>query len=76
MHYPNLASTPAPHATYFESIGLPLDELLADELGAAGWVDDDRLTIEATTVTEARPLSPVCNRLSIAPLIRGTTPSF
>lgn len=35
------------HATYFESIGLPLDELLADELSAAGWVDDDRLTIES-----------------------------
>jgi glycerophosphoryl diester phosphodiesterase len=34
------------HATYFESIGLPLDELLAAELAAAGWENDPRLTIE------------------------------
>ncbi len=34
------------HATYFVSIGLPLDELFAAELAAAGWSDDDRLTVE------------------------------
>jgi len=34
------------HATYFESIGLPLDELFAAEIAAAGWNDDDRLTVE------------------------------
>jgi glycerophosphoryl diester phosphodiesterase len=36
------------HATYFEAIGLPLDELLATELKAAGWDDKPkRLTIES-----------------------------
>lgn len=35
------------HATYFASIGLPLDELLAAELTAAGWQDDRRLTVES-----------------------------
>ena len=35
------------HATYFESIGLPLDELFATELRSAGWESDDRLTIES-----------------------------
>jgi glycerophosphoryl diester phosphodiesterase len=35
------------HPTYFESIGLPLDELFAAELGAAGWGDDNnRLVVE------------------------------
>ncbi|MET4781173.1 glycerophosphodiester phosphodiesterase family protein [Glaciihabitans sp. UYNi722] len=34
------------HATYFESIGMPLDELFAGELSAAGWESDGRLTIE------------------------------
>lgn len=34
------------HASYFESIGLPLDELFAAEAGAAGWQNDTRLTIE------------------------------
>ncbi|MCU1530010.1 MAG: glycerophosphodiester phosphodiesterase [Frondihabitans sp.] len=34
------------HATYFESIGLPLDELFVAELAAAGWLDDPRLTVE------------------------------
>jgi len=34
------------HASYFASIGLPLDELFAAELTAAGWSDDDRLTVE------------------------------
>lgn len=32
------------HATYFESIGLPLDELVAQELG--GWASRDRLIVE------------------------------
>lgn len=35
------------HATYFESIGLPLDELFAAELGSAGWRSDPRLTVES-----------------------------
>lgn len=36
------------HASYFESIGLPLDELLEAELDDAGWGPDDaRLTTEA-----------------------------
>ena len=35
------------HATYFDSIGLPLGELLADELRQRRWVDDPRLTIES-----------------------------
>ncbi len=36
------------HATYFESIGLPLDELFAAELDDAGWGGNDgRLIIEA-----------------------------
>ena len=36
------------HATYFESLGLPLDELLARDLNEAGWNGAaDRLTIEA-----------------------------
>lgn len=34
------------HAAYFESIGLPLDELFAAELSAAGWSADPRLTVE------------------------------
>ena len=35
------------HASYFASIGLPLDELVAAELSAAGWSDDPRLTVES-----------------------------
>lgn len=36
------------HATYFDSIGLPLDELFAEEVNAAGWNGaDGRLTIES-----------------------------
>jgi glycerophosphoryl diester phosphodiesterase len=35
------------HATYFESIGLPLDELFAAEAREAGWHDGGRLTVEA-----------------------------
>ncbi|MBC7442967.1 MAG: glycerophosphodiester phosphodiesterase [Ramlibacter sp.] len=36
------------HATYFDSIGLPLDELFAAEVNTAGWnAGDGRLTIES-----------------------------
>ncbi|MEX1078101.1 MAG: glycerophosphodiester phosphodiesterase family protein [Homoserinimonas sp.] len=35
------------HASYFESIGLPLDELFAAEARDAGWHNTGRLTIEA-----------------------------
>jgi glycerophosphoryl diester phosphodiesterase len=36
------------HASYFDELGLPLDELFAAELDAAGWGrGDDRLIIEA-----------------------------
>lgn len=35
------------HATYFEQLGLPLDELVADALAQAGWTGDDRLAIES-----------------------------
>ncbi|MBB5632861.1 glycerophosphoryl diester phosphodiesterase [Cryobacterium mesophilum] len=39
------------HATYFESIGLPLDELFAAELSSAGWSSDPRLTVECFETT-------------------------
>ena len=39
------------HAAYFESIGLPLDALVADELQAAGWAGDERLTIARQSIT-------------------------
>jgi glycerophosphoryl diester phosphodiesterase len=35
------------HATYFESMGLPLDELFAAELVESGWWGDSRLTVES-----------------------------
>jgi glycerophosphoryl diester phosphodiesterase len=36
------------HATYFESLGLPLDELFAAELAEAGWGDErERLVVES-----------------------------
>jgi glycerophosphoryl diester phosphodiesterase len=35
------------HATYFESIGLPLDELVSNELAASGWRDSPTLTVES-----------------------------
>ncbi|HEY0259536.1 MAG TPA: glycerophosphodiester phosphodiesterase family protein [Lacisediminihabitans sp.] len=35
------------HATYFASIGMPLGELFAAELTAAGWAHDDRLVVES-----------------------------
>lgn len=42
------------HASYFESIGLPLDELVAAELGSAGWSRDPRLTVESFETTVLR----------------------
>ena len=42
------------HASYFASIGLPLDELFTAELIVAGWSDDDRLTIECFEETALR----------------------
>ena len=39
------------HASYFESIGLPLDELFAAELSSAGWERDSRLTVECFETT-------------------------
>lgn len=35
------------HASYFASIGLPLDELFAAEIETAGWTNDSRLTTES-----------------------------
>lgn len=35
------------HPTYFASIGFALDRLFADTVTAAGWADDDRVTIES-----------------------------
>jgi len=40
------------HATYFESIGLPLDELFAAEVNEAGWnTGEGRLTVESFELT-------------------------
>jgi glycerophosphoryl diester phosphodiesterase len=48
------------HATYFESIGLPLDELFAAEVNEAGWNEGDgRLVIESF---EKRVLDQVYSR--------------
>lgn len=47
------------HAAYFESIGLPLDELVAAELSSAGWENDQRLTVECF---ETRVLEQVRDR--------------
>jgi glycerophosphoryl diester phosphodiesterase len=47
------------HASYFESIGLPLDELVAAELSAAGWQSDPRLTVECF---ETRVLAQIRDR--------------
>ena len=46
------------HASYFAGIGLPLDELFAAELAAAGWAtDDERLTVEAFEITVLEELA-------------------
>ncbi len=39
------------HASYFESIGLPLDDLFSGELADAGWADDPRLVVESFELT-------------------------
>lgn len=39
------------HASYFESIGLPLDELFDGELADAGWANDPRLVVESFELT-------------------------
>ncbi|MEO7123053.1 MAG: glycerophosphodiester phosphodiesterase family protein [Lacisediminihabitans sp.] len=39
------------HASYFASIGMPLDVLFAAELARAGWDDDERLTVESFETT-------------------------
>lgn len=44
------------HPSYFESIGLPLDELFAAELGSAGWSADPRLTVESFETTILRQI--------------------
>ncbi|MCC6270722.1 MAG: glycerophosphodiester phosphodiesterase [Microbacteriaceae bacterium] len=44
------------HASYFESIGLPLDELFAAELSSAGWSSDPRLTVESFETTVLRQI--------------------
>jgi glycerophosphoryl diester phosphodiesterase len=56
----------AKHAAYFASIGLPLDVLLASELSAAGWSDDERLTVESF---EKGVLLAIRDRGVVAPLI-------
>jgi glycerophosphoryl diester phosphodiesterase len=35
------------HPTHFAALGLPLDELFAAEIAAAGWTGDARLTVES-----------------------------
>lgn len=44
------------HASYFASIGLPLDELFAAELSSAGWSRDERLTVESFETTVLRQI--------------------
>jgi glycerophosphoryl diester phosphodiesterase len=45
------------HAAYFDSIGLPLDELVADELVERGWnAGDGRLTVESFEKTVLQQL--------------------
>lgn len=44
------------HAHYFASIGLPLDELFAAEMSAAGWSADPRLTVECFETTVLRQI--------------------
>jgi len=45
---PRTAVVELKHATYFDSIGLPLAEIVAEELSAAGWGGSpDRLVVES-----------------------------
>lgn len=45
------------HATYFASIGLPLDELFAAELSRAGWAEErERLIVESFERTVLRQI--------------------
>lgn len=44
------------HASYFDSIGLPLDELFEAELKAAGWWNDPALVVESFEKTVLRNL--------------------
>lgn len=46
------------HASYFAGLGLPLDELFAADLAAAGWArNDERLTVEAFEITVLEELA-------------------
>ncbi|WP_158865538.1 glycerophosphodiester phosphodiesterase family protein [Leifsonia sp. AG29] len=45
------------HATYHESVGLPLDELFTAELAEAGWTDRRGLVAESFELTVLRQLS-------------------
>lgn len=44
------------HANYFESIGLPLDELFAAEMKAAGWGGERRMIVECFETTVLRQI--------------------
>ncbi|MBX3068300.1 MAG: glycerophosphodiester phosphodiesterase [Microbacteriaceae bacterium] len=45
------------HATYFASIGLPMDDLLANEIAGSEWEQSTELTIECFETTILRKLS-------------------
>lgn len=44
------------HGAFFERAGFPMAQLLDDVLGAAGWREDDRLTVESFEKTVLRQL--------------------
>ncbi|MGI9821755.1 glycerophosphodiester phosphodiesterase family protein [Agromyces sp. Marseille-Q5079] len=61
------------HASHFASIGLPLDELFAAELGAAGWgAGDERLIMEAFEPTVLDELAARGIRGSRVLLVEGS----
>ncbi|SMH31391.1 glycerophosphoryl diester phosphodiesterase [Rathayibacter oskolensis] len=67
------------HAEYFDSIGLPLDLLLEQELAAAGWAPrDPRLTIESfeKTVLERLAVRGIGSRRVYLIESRGTPPDL
>ncbi|MWV50832.1 glycerophosphodiester phosphodiesterase [Rathayibacter sp. VKM Ac-2803] len=67
------------HADYFDSIGLPLDVLVQEELAAAGWGGrDPRLTIESfeKTVLERLAVREVGARRVFLIESRGTPPDL